>query len=460
MKPDRFREMQLLHEVAQNPCLTQRDLGKRIGLALGMINHRLRCLSEVGWIEVIEVERKRIQYRITERGMQEKNRLLSEYLEHCMGYYRQVREHLKEQLGAFLLNGESRFALWGMGEIAEAAFLTIQEVQALLAGVYGDPEIKRSFFQVPVQPWAAIAGAEFDRVILAGSEGWVEQERRLQSFGISSQKILRLPEEASYLPKTGLHRWFTPVRSGWEPEPALTDVIILCGGRGTRLRSLTEATPKPLLPVGGEPFLLRLMRHLKEEGFRRFVLAAHYLPGQFHAFSEAHQEEFPGMRVVVEPHPLGTGGAIRHAAESVLSPSFLVLNGDSWVEQPMVPVLREHARHGRDFTVVAVRAGQVQGEALKKGVWKIGADGEIVGFETQENAREGWVNAGCYVLDRDLVTFWPVGSYSLETNLMTLLKERRSGVFCSAGRLLDIGTPDAYVRSGEVLDLLQMKESS
>lgn len=454
MKIDHFREMQLLHEVGQNPSVTQRDLGRRIGLALGMINHRLRRLAEAGCIEILEMEGNRIQYHLTEKGLTERNRLVSEYLDHCMRYYRQVREQLHEKLSAFLQQGESRFALWGMGEIAEAAFLTIQEVGGTLVGVFGNSETKRSFFQVPVQPWDRIADTEFDRVIIAGSEGREEEDRRLRSFGVSSDKILRLSEEVPYLPKADLHNGFAPVSSSWQPEPALTDVVILCGGRGTRLKSLTAGTPKPLLRVADEPFLLRLMRRLKDGGFQRFVLAAHYLPGQFHTFAQVHQKEFPGMKVVVEPQPLGTGGALRHAVESVLTPAFLALNGDSWVEQEMGPLLREHSRHERDFTVVAVRADRVQGEALKKGVWKIGAEGQIVGFETQENAREGWVNAGCYVLNRSMVTCWPVGSYSLEANLMTLLQGRRSGVFCSPGRLLDIGTPETYASSREILGVI------
>ncbi len=226
--------------------------------------------------------------------------------------------------------------------------------------------------------------------------------------------------------------------------PEMTDVMVLCGGRGTRLGRLTDVTPKPLLPVGRWPFLFHLLRQLQQEGFRQFILSAHYLADQFEIFARTYERTFPGIVVVIEPAPLGTGGALRHVAERVRSTVFVVLNGDSWVSQPVTPVLKQHAAAWRALTMVVVDASQVEGGAVKKGLCRLGPTGELLGFTTPEAAHAGWVNAGMYVLDREMVRSWPAGSYSFEQELPKLVSGRSAGVFCSTGRLLDIGTPECY----------------
>lgn len=234
--------------------------------------------------------------------------------------------------------------------------------------------------------------------------------------------------------------------------PATTDVIILCGGRGTRLGALSLSTPKPLLPVGGEPFALHLIRRLAGEGFGRVVLAAHYLAVQFYDFVLAHQGVAQELELLVEPQPLGTGGALRFAAEAVRSETFVALNGDTWMTQPLAPVLEEHARAGRDCTAVVTPAARVEGGASGKGVWDIGADQQVRGFATPDVVSSGWVNAGVYVLGRSLVRSWPSGGpYSLEAEAPRLLRGARAGLFYSDTRLLDIGTPESYARAAHEL---------
>ncbi len=227
-------------------------------------------------------------------------------------------------------------------------------------------------------------------------------------------------------------------------HPADLEAVILCGGRGTRLGLLTSRTPKPLLPVGGVPFVLHLLLRLKQEGIQRFLLAAHYLAENFDPFIRRYGAQLGQVRRIVEPEPLGTGGAIRYAAQTVRSSPFLVLNGDSWVGQPIAPVLEEHFKEGRDFTGVAVRADRVEGRPKGKGVWRVGAEGRVLGLVTEDAPSLGWVNAGIYLLNRDRVLSWPAGPYSFEKNEGSLLRGWKAGLFRSEERLVDIGTPECY----------------
>jgi len=245
-----------------------------------------------------------------------------------------------------------------------------------------------------------------------------------------------------------IRRWHRPARL----TPAATDVVVLCGGRGTRLGALSLKTPKPLLPIGGKPFLLHRLLRLKAEGFTRIILVAHHLADQFEAFvRDAVEGGISGLELIVEPAPLGTGGALRYAAERVRSSTFVALNGDSWFPQPLAAVLREHEGARRRFTAVVVPASQVQGGAFNKGTWEVGLDGAVKGFATSQLASAGWVNAGMYVIDRALACAWPSAPYSLEDNFTRLLAGKTSGVFCSKVPLLDIGTPQCYVLAEQLL---------
>lgn len=230
-----------------------------------------------------------------------------------------------------------------------------------------------------------------------------------------------------------------------------TDVVILCGGRGTRLGTLTADTPKPLLPVGGVPFLLHRLTALKQEGVSRVILAAHYLAHRFREFAQEYAEALPHVAVVEEPLPLGTGGALRFAAQYVRSSVFIALNGDSWMAQPVSPVLAEHARRDRAFTMVVVRAERVEGMARNKGLVSLGPGRTVIGFSTGDAGPDRWVNAGLYVIERDLVSGWPSGRYDLERNFMSLVPPGEGRAFCSDERLLDIGTPDCYERANRIL---------
>lgn len=231
----------------------------------------------------------------------------------------------------------------------------------------------------------------------------------------------------------------------------MVDVVVLCGGRGSRLGALTAMTPKSLLPIAGQPFLLHLLLRLKEEGFSRVWLAVCYLAEQFQDFLSTYHEWLPDVHLLVEPGPLGTGGAIRAVADVVPSSPVVILNGDSWLPQPLQPILEEHQRQERAYTVVGVHASQVEGGAVRKGVWRHTAGEDSWELVTPERATEGWVNAGIYVFDRAMVRTWPRGSYSLEERLASLVVGWRGGLFHSTARLLDIGTPACYEYAPRIL---------
>jgi len=228
------------------------------------------------------------------------------------------------------------------------------------------------------------------------------------------------------------------------------DIVVLCGGKGTRLGGVAQLTPKPLLPIGGSPFLLRLLRQWKKEGFSRFLIGACHLADQFQEFAKRYSREFGRLEVIVEPQPMGTGGGLKHALAFVKSKTCLVANGDSYVSESLAKLCEEHQRRFSEFTLLAIPASHVIGGARQKGRLIVDDQDEIAGFSTEDETMGGWINGGIYAMNPALASTWPSGFFDLEKTIFTE-PSRRIRVFKSTGNLMDIGIPDCYARFDQQL---------
>ena len=177
----------------------------------------------------------------------------------------------------------------------------------------------------------------------------------------------------------------------------LPPVVVLCGGLGTRLRAVVSDRPKALAPVGGVPFLDVLLGSLAAQGAHDVILAAGFLGDQLRAYAQEQAEAADGLsvRVIEEPEPLGTGGALRYAiAEARIESPFLALNGDTLFTGALAPLAQAHAASGATATVALVpppggtRFGRVS----------VSDDGQVTSFDEKDGRADGWTNAGVYAL--------------------------------------------------------------
>jgi NDP-sugar pyrophosphorylase family protein len=215
------------------------------------------------------------------------------------------------------------------------------------------------------------------------------------------------------------------------------DVVILCGGFGTRLRPLSGQRQKVLVPVGGKPFIGRLMDSLLNDGFKRFVLCSGYQKEQIRSFFEHQRYD---VFFSEENEPLGTGGAIKHAMSHIESSSFLVLNGDSICPTNYHDLAAYHHAKGGVMTVVLTKPLAEK----DYGVIQIDQSGRIVAFREKSEALEcGYINAGIYVMNRDIFGIMPAAEkFSLEYDLMPKVIAAGCYGFVTNGVLVDIGTPE------------------
>src|SRR5689334_22165859 len=224
--------------------------------------------------------------------------------------------------------------------------------------------------------------------------------------------------------------------------------ILLAGGKGTRLRPLTVHTPKPIVPILDRPFLyyqIDLLKQIPE--IDEVILSLNYQPRRIEEI--VGEGEGLGIRVryVVEPMPLGTGGAIRYAGDS-LTESVVVFNGDVLTQVDLAAVLRLHRQRKAKATIVLTPVENPRAYGLVE----TDKDGNIKRFLEKPGEDEitcNTINAGIYVLEPDTFDRIPKDvSYSIERAYFPSLIERKETfvAYIDKGYWIDIGTPEKYVQ--------------
>jgi mannose-1-phosphate guanylyltransferase len=225
--------------------------------------------------------------------------------------------------------------------------------------------------------------------------------------------------------------------------------IVLVGGEGTRLRPLTETTPKPALTLVDRPFLAYMIEWLAGHGVSEVVLACGFLPDVLRE-ALAGEEERTGVAItyVVEPERRGTAGAIRFAADELderLDDRFLALNGDVLTDLDLSALLSAHEERGAAATL---GLHPVE-DSSAFGLVHSGPEGVVRAFlEKTGEAVPGEVNAGMYVLERSVLDLIRPGEeVSIERDVFPrLVGEGLHGLRLD-GYWMDIGTPERYLEA-------------
>jgi NDP-sugar pyrophosphorylase family protein len=225
--------------------------------------------------------------------------------------------------------------------------------------------------------------------------------------------------------------------------------MILAGGLGTRLRSVLADRPKVLAPVAGRPFLTYLLDQLRRIGIAQAVLSTGHLAEQF---AEAIGDDYRGMhiRYAQEDSPLGTGGAIKFAGRLVETPHALVMNGDSYFDADLAAYLDWHRTGGQDASLLLVQVP----DAARFGTVDLKPDGVHVAAFREKSGEEapGRINAGVYVLRREMLDHIPPGPCSLERDVFPNWLQRYDvRGWVTDGEFIDIGVPDDYQRSHDFM---------
>jgi NDP-sugar pyrophosphorylase family protein len=219
--------------------------------------------------------------------------------------------------------------------------------------------------------------------------------------------------------------------------------IVLAGGLGTRLRSVVADLPKPMAPVAGRPFLAWILDRLAQAGFGRVVLAVGYR----HEIIEQHfGAAYRGidLHYSVEAQPLGTGGALRLAADHVDRWPVFVLNGDTFLELDYRSMLDAHLKGSEQMSLAVCEVP----DAGRYGTLEL-QDGHVHGFLEKGRSGPGVINGGTYLLSQGVLEKIPRDvPFSFEQQLLVPeVSAIRPAAFVTDGLFIDIGVPDDYARA-------------
>jgi mannose-1-phosphate guanylyltransferase len=227
------------------------------------------------------------------------------------------------------------------------------------------------------------------------------------------------------------------------------EAILLVGGQGTRLRPLTIATPKPLLPTAGVPFLAHQLARAAAAGITRVVLATAYRAAMFaERFGDGSAFGLQ-LEYVQEEVPLGTGGGIRNAAARLRSgpdDPVVVLNGDVLSGHDLGAQLELHAKEDAAVTLHLVEVP----DPARFGCVPTDSGGRVTAFlEKTPRPLTNRINAGCYIFRRRVIDEIPAGQVvSVERATFPALITAGQVVmgYPETAYWLDVGTPEAFIR--------------
>ena len=223
------------------------------------------------------------------------------------------------------------------------------------------------------------------------------------------------------------------------------DVIILCGGKGTRLKTVVNDRPKSMALINGKPFLFYLLKQISSYGFKRVILCTGY---KSNFIRETFGDKFDDIDLVYseETEPLGTGGAVRLALSKIVSDYVLVMNGDSYIDVNLNDFVNWGLNSDVEGGILLTEVDDVS----RYGSVNLDNKSKIVSFKEKDlTSGRGLINSGVYIFKKDLLLKMPEAiQYSMEREyfLKLVLKKQLFGRHL-AGKFIDIGTPKSYKKA-------------
>jgi D-glycero-alpha-D-manno-heptose 1-phosphate guanylyltransferase len=223
------------------------------------------------------------------------------------------------------------------------------------------------------------------------------------------------------------------------------DVLILCGGKGERLKAVVSDRPKPMAEFNSEPFLSVLMRYVSGFGFRRFILCTGHMGDVIKKYYSSARLPWE-IVYSEEDKPFGTGGAIKKASRLIKSEDFLVMNGDSFCQLDLDRFLDFHLKK-KALVSIALVSGDKD-----KNYGKVGLDSsqQITSFEEKADPLAGqFISSGVYFMSKDIFSSMEKREdFSLEYDIFpSVIKSMRCYGFKQDMAVVDFGTPVNYERA-------------
>ena len=226
-------------------------------------------------------------------------------------------------------------------------------------------------------------------------------------------------------------------------------VVILAGGKGTRLKPYSIALPKPLVPIGETPILEIIIKQLANQGFNHITLTVNHMADIIKAFFGDGSKWNIKIDYSLEDKPLSTMGPLKLIKD--LPENFLIMNGDVLSDINFSSLMENHRNNKNIFTISSYKRKQKS----DYGVLKIGENNSLVGFK-EKPVVEYDVSMGIYIANKKISDYIPYNqAYGFDQLMLDLISDNNpASVIRHDGYWLDIGRPDDYAKACEDVELI------
>lgn len=329
-----------------------------------------------------------------------------------------------------------------------SGILFIVDNGSKLIGCLSDGDIRR---------WLIKTGELTSKVTCAMTKNPVtldEEKTDLAAKIIQQRKIAAIPvlDSGGKLVDIVLRSDFDKILiPSTKPSLAGVPVVIMAGGKGTRLYPYTKILPKPLIPIGDTPIVERIMNYYTEYDINVFYMTVNYKKEMIRSYFSDGKFPFE-VKYVEETMPLGTGGSLKLIENNFDGPLF-VTNCDALILADYDKIYDFHVKNNNVITMVAA----VKHIMIPYGVLHTKENGELVGMEEKPKLSY-LVNTGMYIINPDVIDLIPDACMFHMTNLIDKVRMsgQKVGVYpVSEDSFLDMGEFDEMRRMEEKLSIVK-----
>ena len=192
MDPKDIRTLKILEEVERKKSQSQRDLARELNISLGLVNSFIKRLAMKGFLKISTIPKNRIRYILTPKGAAEKSRLTYLYIQHSYKFYKEARQKLRDLYTDFEKIGVRRIVFYGASDLAEIAFVSLQETSLDLVAVVDDEKIGTRFMKYTVMDPGRLNALVFDKILITSVNSKDAILQKIVGNGISQDYVTEI----------------------------------------------------------------------------------------------------------------------------------------------------------------------------------------------------------------------------------------------------------------------------
>jgi DNA-binding MarR family transcriptional regulator len=192
MDPKDIRTLKILEKVENKRPPSQRDIAKELNISLGLVNSFIKRLAKKGYFKITAIPRNRIKYILTPKGAAEKTRLTYLYIQHSYKFYKEARQKLRDLFADLESQGVQRIVFYGASDLAEVAYLSLQETLIELVAVVDDLKQGKKIVGQIIKAPSQLESLEFDKILITAVNSRELYVNNLSARAIPQDKIVQI----------------------------------------------------------------------------------------------------------------------------------------------------------------------------------------------------------------------------------------------------------------------------